>query len=119
MIRKERSERFGRLAETACAVVLRIKGYTVLARRYRTPVGEIDIVARRGGVVAYIEVKARSGPAEFTGGEVSARQRHRIRRAAEHFLKRRPDLAALDHRFDVMLVRPWSLPTHLIDAWRD
>ncbi len=109
--------RFGVLAETLCAWSLALRGYRVLARRFRVPSGEIDIIARRRGVLALVEVKARSdwlAAAEALG----PKQRRRIARAAEAFLQKRPDLAELAVRFDVMLVRPGGLPQHLEDAWR-
>ena len=87
-------------------------------RRYRSPVGEIDIVARRGGLIAFIEVKARRDRT-LALEAVSEHQRRRICRAAEMFIATHPALAALDFRFDVMVVSPWSLPHHVIDAWRN
>ena len=110
--------RRGRFAEAICAWHLRCRGYRVLARRFRSPVGEIDLVVRRGRVVAFVEVKARHR-FEVALESVSARQRARIRRAAELFLSRRPALDGLDLRFDVMVVVPWALPRHIIDAWRE
>lgn len=108
----------GGRAELLCLWQLRFKGYRILARRYRTPVGEIDLIARRGKVLAAVEVKARDDFA--TAGEaVSARQRQRIARALAHFLSLRPDLALLSPRFDVMLVAPRRWPLHLVDAWRE
>ncbi len=113
-----RRYRLGHWAETFCAWHLRLRGYRVLARRYRSPVGEIDIVARRGDVVAFIEVKARRD--RTTAAEsVTARQRRRVRRAAEAYLGAQPALSGLYGRFDVMLVTPWAMPEHVIDAWRD
>lgn len=96
---------------------LRCRGYRVLARRYRVPSGEIDLIVRRGRVLAAVEVKARPDY-ETAGASVLGRQRRRIARALEHFLSTRPDLRALDLRFDVMLVVPRRLPRHLVDAWR-
>ena len=81
------------------------------------PVGEIDIVARRGGTLVMVEVKAR--PDLATAAEsLSRRQQDRIARAAAAFLKVRPGCGGLDVRFDVMLVRPWRPAVHLTDAWR-
>ena len=114
---RRRAWRFGRAAEGLCAWHLRLRGYRILARRFRTPMGEIDIIARRGGTVAVIEVKARSDLAS-AAESVSPRQRRRIARAVESFLSTRRDCAGLGLRFDVMLVRPWALPRHLADAWR-
>jgi len=96
--------------------MLRLKGYRILARDVRTPVGEIDIVARRGPVLAFVEVKARRSAAETD--VVGVRQQKRIVRAAEAFLSRHPTLTDLDVRFDIMLANPWALPTHVTDAWR-
>jgi putative endonuclease len=100
-----------------CALMLRLKGYRILARDLRTPVGEIDIVARRGRAVAFVEVKARDDLAEASEA-LTRRQRQRILRAGQWFLQGRPDLAGVDLRFDVMLVRPWRWPEHVAGAWR-
>ncbi|HZL58918.1 MAG TPA: YraN family protein [Stellaceae bacterium] len=115
--RGRRSERRGRWAELLCLWHLRLRGYRVLARRYRAAVGEIDLIVRRGRVVAAIEVKARG---DWTrGAEALLRQqRGRIERALAQFLARRPDLGDADLRFDVMLVAPRRLPHHLRGAWR-
>ncbi|HVA16069.1 MAG TPA: YraN family protein [Stellaceae bacterium] len=112
------AERRGKSAELLCLWQLRLKGYRILARRYKTPVGEVDLIARRGGVLAAIEVKAR-GDFDRAGESLTPRQRRRITRALAHFLGRRPDLALLAARFDVMLVAPRRWPRHLVDAWRE
>ena len=115
--RRRQAERRGRLAELLCRSHLRLRGWRILARDWRCPVGEIDILARRGGVLAVIEVKARR---DFTTAvtAIVPRQQRRIARAAEAFLTGRPDLANLALRFDVMLVAAWRVPRHLTDAWR-
>jgi putative endonuclease len=112
------AERRGKTAELLCLWHLRLKGYRILARRYKTPAGEIDLIARRGGTIAAIEVKAR---ADFDAATeaVTRRQQQRIMRAVAHFLGGRPDLAMLAARFDVMLVAPRRWPRHLVDAWRE
>lgn len=114
---RRRRERAGRLAESVCAWHLRLRGYAVLARRFRVPTGEIDIVARRGGAVVFVEVKLRRTRADALES-LGPRQRRRIAAAAEVFLASRPRLSGLDARFDVMLVVPWRLPVHVADAWR-
>lgn len=114
---KSRAWTFGRLAESLCAWHLRLRGYRILARRFRTPVGEIDIVARRGGILAVVEVKARADAA-LALESLRPRQRARIMRAAEAFIAARPALAGMDVRFDVMVVVPWRPPDHIQDAWR-
>lgn len=115
--RRRRAERRGRLAEFLCRSHLRLRGWRILARDWRCAVGEIDILARRGGALAIIEVKSRRDFATAVTS-LSPRQRRRIARAAELFLAGRPDLAELALRFDVMLVEDWRLPRHLRDAWR-
>ena len=110
------AERHGQRSEALCALALRLKGYRILARQWRCPSGEIDIVARRGRLVAFIEVKAR-GALGAAAESVTPRQQRRIARAAQHFLKTRPELQTFDQRFDVMLVVPWRLPHHLTNAW--
>jgi putative endonuclease len=116
--RRRAAHRRGGRAELLCSWHLRLKGYRILARRYRTPMGEVDLIVRRGNVVAAVEVKARDDFATASEA-VSLRQRQRIARALVHFLSLRPDLALLSPRFDVMLVAPHRLPRHLVDAWRE
>ncbi len=82
------------------------------------PSGEVDLIARRGRMLAAIEVKARDSLAT-AAASISTRQRRRIARALDHFLALRPDLARLDIRFDVMLVTPGRWPRHIADAWRN
>lgn len=114
---RRRAWRLGQWAELLCIADLTLRGYRVLGRRLRYPVGEIDIIARRGRTLAVIEVKARKSFDDAVTS-VSARQRARIVRAAEWLLSERPSLAGLHPRFDVMLVAPWRRPRHLGDAWR-
>ncbi len=105
------------MAETLSAISLKVRGYRILARGFRATVGEIDIIARRRGVVVFTEVKARAD-LRAAADAVTGKQRRRIVRAAEAFLQARPEFGSLEMRFDVMLVRPWALPVHLVDAWR-
>ncbi len=111
------SWRRGRLAEALSLWRLRLAGWRILATNYRSPVGEIDIIARRAGVIAFIEVKARETAADAAAA-LSPAQRRRIERAAEAFLARTPAPPAATLRFDIMLVLPWRIPKHLADAWR-
>jgi putative endonuclease len=110
-------EAWGRWAESLAAWSLRLRGYRILARRFRTPLGEIDLIAQRGRLLAFVEVKARAD-LEQALVALSPRQRQRTARAAELFLLRRPDLAGHALRFDLIAVRPWRVPRHLVDAWR-
>lgn len=113
--RRRLAWRFGRRGEVLCAWRLRLEGYRILARDVRTHVGEIDLIARRGRLLAFIEVKARTAAADEP---VTARQRRRIVRAAEAWLAAHPALAGLDMRFDVMLVGGGLIPRHLEAAFR-
>ena len=117
MTAKHRAWRFGRFAETLCVVWLRLRAYRILARRYRTPVGEIDIVARRGKILAFIEVKAR-GTIDDAAESIRPRQRDRIVRAAEWYCQHHPHVAACQVRFDAMLTMRGRIPKHICDAWR-
>jgi putative endonuclease len=111
------AERRGRFAEALCLWHLRLRWWRIVARNWRCPAGEIDILARRGRVLAAIEVKSRRDAAQFAF-VVSPRQRRRIVRAAAVFIASRPDLAALDLRFDLMVVGRLRPPRHLFAAWR-
>ena len=115
--RRQRAQRRGRAAEWLCLWHLRLRGWRIVARGWRCPSGEIDILARRGKVLAVVEVKLR-GEVGAAPSALAPRQRRRIARAAEAFLLSRPDLAGLDLRFDVMLVAPLRMPRHWAGAWR-
>ncbi len=115
--RRRSAWRRGRRGEGLAAWWLRLKGYQILARDFRSPVGEIDLIARRGRVLALIEVKARPRLTDASEA-IGRRQRERIARAAQVFLQRHPALGTLDLRFDAMLVAPGRRPRHLPDAWR-
>lgn len=106
----------GLSAETRAALWLRLKGYRILARRHRTPLGEIDLIVRRGHVVAFVEVKARRDLAAALES-LTPRTRRRIVEAAHLWLARRslPPDAVL--RFDVVAIAPWRRPRHIPDAW--
>ncbi len=107
----------GRWAEALAAWRLRLVGYRIVARRFRVTQGEVDLVARRGRVLAMVEVKARADE-QSAAESLQRRQRQRIERAALAFLQRHPEFAALRLRFDMMLIVPRRWPRHIIDAWR-
>ena len=109
--------RHGLAAELAAAALLLAKGYSLLARRYRTPLGEIDLIVRRGRLIAFVEVKARASQAEALAS-VSAGAERRIVGAADLWLAKHPAARGFDLRFDMVLVAPWSWPQHLPDAFR-
>lgn len=116
---RERRRRFrkGHRSEWLAAWALRLKGYRILAVRYRTPVGEIDVIARRGDLVAIVEVKARTTLAAAMDAVGPAAQR-RIAAAADLWLARQRDHARLSLRFDIVAVLPRRWPVHVPDAWR-
>jgi putative endonuclease len=108
--------RTGISAESRAAAWLIAKGYSILARRFRSPFGEIDIVARRRRLVAFVEVKARASLDEAAYA-VTPRQQRRIVEAAQAWLMAHPGHAEFDLRFDVMLIAPGHLPRHLLAAF--
>ena len=114
---RQEARRRGQRAEVLAALWLRLKGYRILARGFRVPAGEIDLIARRGGVLALVEVKARPTLAAAREA-ISARQRARIARAAEAYVQRHPKLAGLALRFDAILLARGSLPRHIKSAWQ-
>ena len=108
--------RFGLSAESRAAAFLIAKGYRILARRFRTPLGEIDIVARCRGVLVFIEVKARDN-FNAAAEAIGKRQQSRIIAAAQLWLAAHPEDAMRDMRFDAILVIPGRLPRHLPAAF--
>jgi putative endonuclease len=107
----------GRRGERLALWWLRAKGYRILAQDYRSPVGEIDVVARRGRILAIIEVKSRD-TVDAAAEAISLRQRGRIIAAARLYLGRNPRHADCSVRFDVMLVIPGRWPRHIAGAWQ-
>jgi putative endonuclease len=110
------AERRGRRAETLALWYLRAKGYRLLARRYRTPVGEIDLIVARGRTVAFVEVKARPTDAEAAEAATPSGRR-RIARAAAMWLASHPEAAERDLRLDVIVAVPRRLPRHIMGAF--
>jgi putative endonuclease len=106
----------GLSAESRAAAYLVAKGYRILARRWRSPAGEIDIVARRGRLLVFVEVKARAD-LDAAAESVQPRQQQRIAAAAEAWLATYPDPKILDMRFDAVLVAPRKLPRHIPGAF--
>ena len=107
----------GDRGEWLAAWALRLKGYRILARQYRTKLGEIDIIARRGDLVAIVEVKARPTLTAAMDAVGLTAQR-RIEAAADLWLARQKDHARLSMRFDIVAVLPGRWPVHVPDAWR-
>jgi putative endonuclease len=108
--------RLGLSAETRAAALLLVKGFRIVARRWRSPVGEIDLVVRRGRLLVFVEVKAR-GAFDDAAEAVTERQRRRIAAAAEAWLASHADDLDRDIRFDAVLVAPWRVPRHIPAAF--
>jgi putative endonuclease len=97
-------------------MLLLAKGYWILARRWKSPVGEIDLIARRGRLLVFVEVKAREH-FDDAAEAVTTRQQRRIIAAAEAWLARHPSGRPPEVRFDAVLVAPWRLPRHIRGAF--
>jgi putative endonuclease len=111
------AEQAGRRAETYAALALQLKGYVILARRAKNPRGEVDLIARRGKILAFIEVKmrrTRTDPANI----LTTRQMARIVNGATGWAAARAWTAKCQWRYDLVLVTPWRWPRHIRDAWR-
>ena len=108
--------RTGVSAESRAAALLMAKGYRILAKRFRTPYGEIDLVARKRNLLAFIEVKARAS-LDDAAYAVTPRQQARIIEAAQAWLMTHPEHAEFELRFDVVLIAPRRLPRHLLAAF--
>ncbi len=108
--------RTGLSAETRAAAYLMAKGYRILAKRFRTPHGEIDLIAKRRNLIAFVEVKARA-TLDDAAFAVTPRQQQRIIDAAQGWLVAHPEHAELELRFDAVLIAPRRLPRHLLAAF--
>lgn len=110
------AEKSGHRAEQWAAIWLQLKGYRILARRFKTPVGEIDLIAKRGSTLAFVEVKGRrdrTGAAEAVHGKNQAR----VVRAAQWWLARHGQYIEHEVRFDVCLIAWYRLPHHIAHAF--
>jgi putative endonuclease len=108
--------RVGISAESRAAAFLIAKGYRIVMRRFKTPVGEIDIVARRRRALVFVEVKARAR-LDDAAEAVTERTKHRIVAAAHAWLAAHPDDALAEIRFDAIMVAPGKLPRHITNAF--
>lgn len=115
--RKAGSYQTGLWAEQFAAWGLRLRGYRIIAMRYRTPVGEVDIIARKGRLLVFAEVKARADLSTALEA-VTPRMRTRISRAANYFLAQHSEFSALTMRFDLIAVASPFRWRHLDNAWR-
>jgi putative endonuclease len=108
---------FGLRAESIAAILLTLKGYSILARRYSVSGGEIDLIAMRGHAIAFVEVKARAD-LDAAADSISATKRRRIARAARAWLARNPWAVDFTLRGDAVFVAPGRLPRHAPAAYR-
>jgi putative endonuclease len=108
--------RRGHRGEALAALFLQLKLYRIRDRRFKTALGEIDLVAEKGRTVVFVEVKQRAANADeaLTFASIN---RERITRAAQLWLTRNPDAVGRDFRFDVILLAPGRWPRHLINAF--
>ncbi len=113
--KKLKSYKYGLVAESAICWYLKAKGYGIIERRYRNYVGEVDIIAKRRKILAFIEVKARKSGADEV---LTSRQRDRITRAASLFIAKTPKFGNSDIRFDLVIFQSLFNIKHIKDAWR-
>jgi putative endonuclease len=111
-----KANRRGHRGEALAALSLRLKGWRIIAKRYRSPLGEIDLIARRGNLIAMIEVKARPTLNAAMDAVTPSAQR-RIMGSANLWLSRQKDAAKLSIRFDIIAVLPWRWPVHIKRAF--
>ncbi|MHB1102479.1 MAG: YraN family protein [Devosia sp.] len=111
-----KAEQFGRRGEDLAAWFLRTKLYRVVERRFKTPVGEIDLIVNRFGTTVFVEVKTRQRREDELDALLHVNKR-RLVRAAQFYLMRNPRLAETPLRFDVIFLAPFSLPRHVKNAF--
>jgi putative endonuclease len=114
--RRIKAFKLGVSAEARAALYLAAKGFRPLAKRWKSPVGELDLVVKRGSLLVFVEVKARP-QLDQAAEAVLPRQRRRIVAAAEAWLAAHPEHAGYDMRFDAVLVAPGKLPRHVVSAF--
>lgn len=114
---RARAERVGRRAEWIAAWWLRLHGWTIIAQRARVRGGEIDLVARRGKIIAFVEVKARRSEHE-AGFALEGFRLRRVHDAARILFERFRQPGD-DMRVDAILIIPGRWPAHLVNLWRD
>ncbi|MEE9375364.1 MAG: YraN family protein [Rhizobiaceae bacterium] len=113
---KLQAYRKGHRAEWFAAVALLLKGYRLAARRFKTPVGEVDLILRKKDLVVFVEVKARATQ-EAALHSISLTAQQRISKAADWWLSQQTDASKLSWRFDVVAVLPRRWPIHFEDVW--
>ncbi|MFT4183931.1 MAG: YraN family protein [Rhizobium sp.] len=115
-LKRQKAWRRGHISEYLAAAFLLFKGYRIVAIRHRTKLGEIDIIARKGDLAVFVEVKARRGE-QAAIDAVSFSAQKRIRAASDLWLARQPDFALLSQRYDIVAILPGRWPRHFPDAF--
>ncbi|MDG2002666.1 MAG: YraN family protein [Novosphingobium sp.] len=113
--RRAKAERRGRRGENLAAWYLRLKGWRILARRVKTPRGEVDLVARRWGTVCFVEVKWRASARDWASA-IDEQRLRRVAQAAQAIAPRYTRDRDLQ-RIDVLLLAPRRFPRHIVNAW--
>ena len=116
MNKRLKAERFGRIAESCAALLLCVKGYRILKRRFKCPMGEIDIIAQKGSFHVFVVVTARQSK-RLALESITHRQRQRIERAALLWSAKQSHTGPM--RFDVIIVGRNFFPQHIKQAWPD
>ncbi|MEJ8475028.1 YraN family protein [Roseibium algae] len=114
--KRQQAHKLGLSGEFRAALALQLTGWRILKRRYKTKVGEIDLIAKRGKTVIFVEVKARRSREAAMDAVTPASQR-RIVKAAKIFITEHPKAGLFTLRFDVMIIRPWRWPERIINAF--
>jgi putative endonuclease len=112
-----RSERRGRWAEHLAALYLQLKGYRILGRRLRTAGGEIDILARHGDTLVFVEVKRRA-TLDNARAALHLAQKRRMTAASRQLVPKYARQCTTT-RLDAVLIGPWAWPEHLVAIWRE
>lgn len=115
--KRARAERSGRRAETLAAWTYRFKGFEIVDRRFKAAGGEIDLVARKGALLVFVEVKRRAGIDDALFA-VTFKNRRRMEQAVKSWLAKHPKLAQSDIRYDIAAVAGWEVKI-AAGAWRD
>ena len=110
------AEKRGRRGEWLASIALRLKGYTIVERGFRTKLGEIDIIARKGDLVVMVEVKSRKN-IDAAINAVGFQSQQRIINTADIWLARQKDFARLSIRFDIVAILPLRWPKHFAGAF--
>ena len=115
-LKRQKAQRWGHVSEWLAAGSLILKGYRILNMRYKTKLGEVDIIARKKDLIVMVEVKARRSIEEAFDSVTVAAQR-RIEAAGDLWLGKQKNAHLLSIRYDIIAVRPWKWPYHYENAF--